>query len=171
MVIAHWESFYLASTGAAAVLLGLVFVGLSVHFERNSDQARIRALAIQSAVSLLYALLISLAMLVPEGRPASQAVILGVISLFGLWTSGVATVDAVRTDTSTVSLLFRFGLPLVAMILLAVAAVLLAVQQSLGVWLVGAIVFVHIVVGTQNAWDLFLGAAGAVEASRGEGPH
>lgn len=167
--IGAWESFYVASTGAAAVLLGLVFVGLSVHFERRSDSTRIRPLATQSAVSLLYAVLISLVMLVPEGRPLSQAVILGVVSLFGLWTSTVATVGASRGGTGRLSLTFRYAVPFFAMVVLATASILLGLGHDAGVWLVGAVVFIHVVVGTQNAWDLFLGA-GALTQTPTRGP-
>lgn len=163
-LIADWEGYYIASTGAAAVLLGLVFVGLSLHFERNPRKPGVRGLAIQAAASLLYALLVSLVMLVPEGRPTSQALILIVVALFGIWTSMVAFVDARGDDIGAISLTFRFGLPLVMMTVLLGAAVALLVEWRPGVWLIGAVVFLHIVVGTQNAWDLFLGA-GATEST------
>lgn len=156
--IAEWEGFYVAATGAAAVLLGLVFVGLSLHFERNRDQTRFKGLAIQSAVSLFYAVLVSLVMLVPGGRPIIQAVAASVLGLFGTWTSLVALVDARRGGATPLSLTFRFILPLVAMLALLGAAVALAIERELGVWLVAGVVFLHILIGTQNAWDLFLGA-------------
>ncbi|MGB8361394.1 MAG: hypothetical protein WCE80_08355 [Acidimicrobiia bacterium] len=156
--LAEWESFYVAAAGAAAVLLGLVFVALSLHFERHRGRLRVRGLAIQSAASLFYALLVSLLMLVPEGRPTSQGVTLLVVSLFGIWTSAVAFGEAHRSKTALVSLVFRFALPLTMMLVLLVAAVLLLAGVRLGVWLVAAVVFFHILLGTQNAWDLFLGA-------------
>ncbi len=166
-LIARWESYYVASTGAAAVLLGLVYVGLSLHFERNRAQ-RVRGLAIQSAVSLFYALLVSLVMLIPEGRPISQAVLLGMVALFGMWASLSALVDARRGDTTPMSLAFRFILPLVAMVVLLAAAIALAADWRAGIWLVGGVVFLHVVIGSQNAWDLFLGAA-AVKPSATDG--
>jgi hypothetical protein len=50
------------------------------------------------------------------------------------------------------------------MVALLVEAIALLSEARFGLWLVGAVVFLHILVGTQNAWDLFLGA-GAAESS------
>jgi hypothetical protein len=168
-LIAEWETYFLASAGAAAVLLGLVFIALSLHFERNRGRLRVRGLAIQSAASLFYALLVSLAMLVPQGRPTSQGVILGVVALFGVWTSAVGVVEARRSETPPLSMAFRFVLPLAMMVVLLGAAGALIGEWRFGVSLVGGVVFLHIVVGTQNAWDLFLlnrpGSSGDSESS------
>lgn len=163
-LMAEWETYYVASAGAAAVLLGLVFIGLSLHFERHRGRLRVRGLAIQSAASLFYALLVSLPMLVPQGRPQSQGVILFVVAIFGMWTSTVAVAEARRSGTTPLALAFRFVLPLTVMVALLVAAIALLAEARFGLWLVGAVVFLHILVGTQNAWDLFLGA-GAAESS------
>lgn len=154
--MAEWEAFFVASAGAAAVLLGLVFIALSLHFERHQGRLRVRGLSIQSAASLFYALLVSLAMLVPQGRPTSQGVILGVVALFGVWTSAVGVAEARRSETPPMPMAFRFVLPSALMVVLLVAAVALIGEWRFGVALVGGIVFLHIVVGTQNAWDLFL---------------
>jgi 4-amino-4-deoxy-L-arabinose transferase-like glycosyltransferase len=155
-LIAEWEAYFVASAGAAAVLLGLVFVALSMHFERRRGRVGVQGLAIQSAASLFYALLVSLAMLVPQGRPTSQGVILVAVALFGVWTSGVAVVEARRSETPPISMAFRFVLPLAVMVVLLGAAGALVGESRFGVPLVGGVVFLHIVVGTQNAWDLFL---------------
>jgi hypothetical protein len=155
-LMAEWEAYFTASAGAAAVLLGLVFVALSLHFERNRGRPRVKGLSIQSAASLFYALLVSLAMLVPQGRPASQGVILSVVALFGVWTSAVGVAEAHRSETPPMPMAFRFVLPFALMVVLLWAAVALITEWRFATALVGGVVFLHIVVGTQNAWDLFL---------------
>lgn len=157
--IGHWEAFYLASAGAAAVLLGLVFVGLSLHFERRSESDSVRGLAIQSASSLLYALLFSLIMLVPSGQPISQATGLIVVGLFGTWTVGTALLQAQRAGLSVVSIGLRFALPLAAMVVSIIAGASMAADWRPALWMTAAVVFLNIVVGTQNAWDLLLGVS------------
>jgi hypothetical protein len=44
------------------------------------------------------------------------------------------------------------------MLVALVAGAFLAADRRPGLWLTAAVVFVNIVIGTQNAWDLLLGA-------------
>jgi hypothetical protein len=157
--IGQWSDFYVAATGASAVLLGLVFVGLSIHFDRSRRGLPVRGLAIEAATSLFYPLIISLAMLIPEGRPQAQAVLLTTIAVFGFWASGAAFLEARRRRPQPIALVLRFLVPWLAMVVLAVAGLGLALTWAPALWLVAAVVFVHLTVGTQNAWDLLLGAA------------
>jgi hypothetical protein len=155
--MAEWTDFYIAVAAAASVLLGLVFIGLSFHLERNRDDA-VRGLAIQSGTSLFYPLLIALTVLIPEGRPNTQAVLLGLIGLFGVVSSAAAYSNARTMHPSTMGLAFRFVLPWLAMAGLVVAAVGLWLDWRAALWLVAGVSFLHIVVGTQNAWDMLTGA-------------
>jgi hypothetical protein len=67
----QWREFYLAVAGAAAVLLGLVFIALSLHLEKpQAPGVPILGLGSQALINLIYVLLLSLGMLVPTGRPA-----------------------------------------------------------------------------------------------------
>ncbi len=157
--LAEWSEFYVALAGAAAVLLGLVFVGLSIHFERARGEVPVRALSVEAGTSLFYPLLISLTMLIPEGRPTTQAGLLLAIAVFGSWSTIGAFAAARRRRHSTRGIIFRFVVPTVAMGVLAAAAVGLALDREPALWLVAAAALVNIIVGTQNAWDLLLGAA------------
>jgi hypothetical protein len=65
----QWREFYLAVAGAAAVLLGLVFVALSLHLERaEAPGVPVLGLGSQALINLIYVLLLSLGMLAPTGR-------------------------------------------------------------------------------------------------------
>jgi hypothetical protein len=152
-----WHDFYIATAGASAVLLGLVFVGLTIHIERRGLRGPLRGLAVGSATNLVYALFTSFALLIPQGVPYVQGVALLLIGLLGIISAEAAFVDARRGTAPRIGrvvLVFQFGLPLVAIGLLLVAGIgfLLAVESAL--WAAGAVVFVLIAIGTQSAWDL-----------------
>lgn len=71
--IDQWREYHLAVAGAAAVLLGLVFIALSLHLEKaEAPGVLMLGLAGQALINLIYVLLLSLGMLVPlpAARPA-----------------------------------------------------------------------------------------------------
>jgi hypothetical protein len=66
----QWREFYLAVAGAAAVLLGLVFIALSLHLEKvEAPGVPVLGLGSQALTNLIYVLLLSLGMLVPYRPP------------------------------------------------------------------------------------------------------
>ena len=72
--INQWREFYLAVAGAAAVLLGLVFIALSLHLEKaEAPGVPVLGLSSQALINLIYVLLLSLGMLVPSGRRSCLA--------------------------------------------------------------------------------------------------
>jgi hypothetical protein len=152
--LAAWNDFFVASTGAAAVLLGLTFVGLTIHVERQGLDSLRRGLAIGSATSLLYALFASLLMLMPEGVPNVQAFGLVLIGLFGFISAEAAMANARRAGTTRARLAFQFVLPGIAIGLLLLAGIALALGVQQAVWGAAGVVFVLITSGTQSAWDL-----------------
>jgi hypothetical protein len=149
-----WHDFFVASAGAAAVLLGLTFVGLTIHVERRGLDGLRRGLSIGSATSLLYALFASLLMLEPEGIPYAQAAGLVVIGLFGFISAEAALANALRGGLTRVRLILQFVLPGIAIALLLVAGIALALGYKPAVWGAATVVFLLITSGTQSAWDL-----------------
>ena len=154
-----WHDFFIASAGAAAVLLGLTFVGLSIHVERRGLDNLRRGLAIGSATSLLYALFASLLMLMPEGVPYVHAGGLVLIGLFGFISSQSALANARHGGSTRPRLAFQFVLPAIAFALLVIAGVTLATGVEQAVWAAAAVVFLLITAGTQAAWDLLVSFA------------
>lgn len=161
--LAAWQEFFVALAGVAAVLLGLVFVGESIQSGNRVRSGRHWDLAYSSATSLFYALVVALALLIPEGRPIAQGVLGVGFGLLGLESSRGALVTARSGRWSRPQLIFRFVAPLAAMIVLIVAGVTLVVGWVPAVWLAAGAAFTHIVVGTQNAWDLLLGSTAPTE--------
>ena len=165
-----WHDFFVASAGASAVLLGLTFIGLSIHVERRGLDSLRRGLSIGSATSLVYALFASLLMLEPEGVPYAQGVGLVVIGLLGFISASSALANARRGGLALARLIFQFALPGIAIALLLLAGVALAFALEPAVWGAATVVFLLIASGTQSAWDLlFSFAPGNHEANaRGE---
>lgn len=160
-----WRDFYVAAAGASAVLLGLTFVGLTIHVERSALDATRRGLAIGSATSLIYTLIASLVMLEPQGVPYAQSVGLVLIGLFGLISASAALSYARRGSMSRTILVFQFLLPYAALSLLLIAGVALAFSMEPALWGAGVVVLLLIVAGTQSAWDLLFRYAPQSEAA------
>jgi hypothetical protein len=81
-----WHDFFLAAAGATAALLGLLFVGVSINLAAMAAEERVdlRARAGQAFTNLIFVLVISLIMLIPNPDPDSLAASLGAVAAFGL---------------------------------------------------------------------------------------
>jgi hypothetical protein len=80
-----WHDFFLASAGASAALLGLLFVGVSINLSAIAGQERVdlRGRAGQAFANLIFVLLIALIMLIPDPDPGSIALSLAVVAGLG----------------------------------------------------------------------------------------
>ena len=154
VLLEGWHDFYVAAVGASAVLLGLTFVGLSIHVERSALDVTRRGLAIGSATSLIYTLIASLVMLVPEGIPYVQGIGLVLIGVLGTISASAALRYARRGSMSRTILVFQFLVPFAAISLLLIAGIALAFSLEPALWGAGGVVLLLIVAGTQSAWDL-----------------
>ena len=91
----EWSGFYTLVGGAAATLLGLLFVALSLRLNVFHDQAvaDIRAFATFTFSTFLLALVLAALAVAPPEQGSALAVALGLIALTGLLlTAGVARV-------------------------------------------------------------------------------
>ena len=61
-----WESFFVTAGGAAAVLAGLIFVGISINLQKLLQKTIVSRGAWVSLLTLVEVLIISLLMLIPE---------------------------------------------------------------------------------------------------------
>ena len=80
-----WHDFFLASAGASAALLGLLFVGVSINLSAITGEERVdlRARAGQAFANLIFVLVIALLMLIPDPDPGSIALGLAVVTGLG----------------------------------------------------------------------------------------
>jgi len=81
-----WHDFYVATAGAAAALLGLLFVGVSINIGRLDIAQRldIRSRANQAFINLTFVLVLSLTALIPGQSARSLAVTCGIVTALGL---------------------------------------------------------------------------------------
>ena len=153
-----WAGFYGAAANAGAALLGLVFVGVSIRLARPPLDTKTRMLGTESAVDLLHPVLVSLGMLLPI-EPAAQGIGLLVLSVVGIATHiTLAYIQIHQPEQErALWLAYRYFIPLVAAIILGLGAVGFIVGWRLGLYAPAVYVFLMLIVGTQNAWDLLLG--------------
>lgn len=140
-----WHDFFLAAAGASAALLGLLFVGVSINLSVIAADERVdlRVRAGQAFTNLVFVLLISLIMLIPNPDPRLLALTLGLVAAVALIRVTITLVGLVRARArprerrATVR---RIGWTAIANLLLAFSAWRL--YDSIG----AADVFVNLVI-------------------------
>jgi hypothetical protein len=161
VVAESWHDFYLTAGAAAATLIGLLFVGLSINLDAfTADEGTgLRLLAEQAFSNLIYVLLIALFVLIPSPDPQSLTIELVIIGLFGVgrvarrWRT-----FGTRTDRfgRRVYLLRRIGFPALASAGLIVVAVWMTADWLAAFfWLVG-VVLIYLMSAADSAWDLLV---------------
>ncbi len=164
--IEPWHEFYTAVSAAAATLIGLLFVSLSLNLKlvTGEQHTEIRALAIQTFVNFTYVLIISLIFLIPNLSPSGAGI---TFSIFGM----LGTVSVVRAIIATTRerrrhwrataqywrfVAGRFVLPLAIYIVLTVTAIFLWTGSTDRIdWMV-FVIFSLLGSAISVAWDLFL---------------
>jgi modulator of FtsH protease len=76
-----WESFFVTAGGAAAVLAGLIFVGISINLQKLLERTIVSRGAWVSLLTLMEVLLISLFVLIPEQSQVVLGIEMGGIGL------------------------------------------------------------------------------------------
>ena len=161
MPLRDWENFYMLIGTAAATLTGLMFVvtplvaGIETH--ASTLNAGISAFNTPTVVHFGAVLLIAALLSVPWQAFSSVGLLLG---LFGLgmviyliiimrrmWR--VPHYESTREDW-----LWYMALPLLASILLTVAAIVLLVNPALALYVIGAVMILLLFLGIRNSWDL-----------------
>ena len=173
--VSGWHDFYILAGTASATLVGLLFVGLSLHLRIVVASSEVRSLARVTLANFGAVLFVALFMVIPEGQSAvaSQLIGAGVVSLVIIapslmaagrsrgWTLQMRRVQRAR-------LVLRFGLSTVSYLAVIVAGVLLlSSPTSAFTWLVIATVLL-LVVSLRNTWDLLVTVGDVTLGGAGE---
>jgi hypothetical protein len=83
----RWHDFYLMAGTAAVTLAGLLFVALSLHLDRLVEETHEHLLALSrvTLLSFTFVLIASLFLLVPFFSAKQHGMMLGAVSVAGLW--------------------------------------------------------------------------------------
>jgi len=158
-----WRDFYVTAGAAAATLVGLLFVGLSLHIQVVVSHADVRGLARVTLVDFFDVLLLALVLLAPidAGVAAAWVIGVGVLSLALVARPGLDAVSGRRARTISLRvLLTRFGLSALCYLGIGSMGVLLSLGD-LNAALIGLLVLVVwlLVVAVRNTWDLLVTVA------------
>ena len=161
--VSSWHDFYILAGTASATLVGLLFVGLSLHLRIVVASSEVRSLARVTLANFGLVLFVAMFMVIPENQSAAASQIIGsgVVSLI---IAAPSLVAAGRSRGWTLQmgamqrarLVLRFGLSTVSYLAVVVAGVLLFSSPTAAfVWLVIATV-VLLVMSLRNTWDLLV---------------
>ena len=161
--LASWQPLYLTAGAAAATLVGLLFVGLSLHIRVVVAQPDVRSLARVTLTEFFVVLLVALALLQPTDSSAQVGYWLVAISVI----SGVLivrpAVDGIRSGGGRIGssmLIARFGVSALSFLGLAVAgALFIGGNATAALDLLLPVLVLALVVAVRNTWDLLVTVA------------
>lgn len=160
-VIEGWHDFYAVINAAAATLVGLLFVSLSMNVEiiTNDGNADLRELALQTFVNFLNLVVVSVLFLIPLQDPLGLGLPLLGISAGGLIINLKLFIKTRRSQKhvwKTGDITRRFSTPLLSYLVMVFVSVSL-IQGQTGVlyWLV-PVMIILIIGASVNSWDLLL---------------
>jgi hypothetical protein len=165
----HWHDFFLATSGASATLVGLLFVALSLHLRSVVTHPDVGSLARVTLTDFTCVLLAALIVLIPTERASTtgwELLAIAVVNLPRAIPIARAAFAQERSGLFHPALLFRrFGFSLACYAGLgAVALLFVAGQPDNGLgWLVGVSIAL-LLTALRNTWDLLVTVADTGES-------
>jgi hypothetical protein len=156
-----WHDFYLTAGAAAAALIGLLFVGISINLDEftTDDGAGVRILAEQAFANFVFVLVISLMVLIPDQDQASltiQLAIVGVLGTLRIIRRAITMRRRMEPSAGWRFVVRRLGLAAVACVgVIAIAALVQRNPISAFYWLVG-VILIYLTSAADSAWDLLV---------------
>jgi hypothetical protein len=157
-MFAGWQSFYQMTGEAAATLVGLLFLVVSLLTGRPAAQANQgdRLFLSPTVFNLVSVLVISGLALAPDGEGGSKSVIMTGWALFGLAHSITRAMGLARAKArSHWTDFWWYGFaPAAAFLALAVVMTLTWLRWPHAAYLTGLCLMALLVIAIRNAWDL-----------------
>jgi hypothetical protein len=156
-----WHDFYIMVGTAAATLVGLLFVSLSLNADAIAHplNADLRALAEQTFSTFLYILSFAIVFLIPNQEPLGLGLPLLFIGGFGLYSTirhFLRTRPAHPRVWGRGNIARRFIMPLISFVVLILIAISVLLGKTGGLYWLIPVMIAFIVAATINAWDLLL---------------
>jgi len=169
----RWHDFYIVAGTAAATLVGLLFVGLSLHLRVILSRSEVRSLARVTLANFGLILFVSLFMVIPQGSSSVSPELIGsgVVSLTVIAPSLVAAGRSRTRTLRSFQLVLRFGLSALGYVGVIIAGALLGngFDDSAFSWLV-VVAVVLLFVSLRNSWDLLVSVGAATLDPRPKHP-
>jgi hypothetical protein len=163
-----WHEFYAITGEGAASLVGLLFVGLSLHLRLVISYPDVRSLAGVTFTNFINTVIVALFMVIPENSPTRSGVELLLVGLIAAVISGPRFVVGVASHGRTIGfrrLLLRFGASAIAFLGLAACGLtMIAGDYQDALTALVAINLMVLVISLRNTWDLLV-SVGAAEVS------
>jgi len=164
--IVDWQGFYTLAGAAAATLVGLLFIAVSLHLDIFSDESEVelRSLAEITLINFLSILMIAMFFLVPHQSPGGLGLPLLFVSIAGLLRQGRDWLrhikgglfkGAIFRPTAFLAV-FRVILPMLYQVttILVAISILSGSTDSL-YWLVWVMISI-LLSASMNAWGLMV---------------
>lgn len=164
--VTGWHDFYILAGTASATLVGLLFVGLSLHLQIVVTTSEVRSLARVTLANFGAVLFMALFIVIPQGASAAGLQLIGV-GIVSLIVAAPSLVGAVRrgewsfemSATQRVRVALRFGFSGLSYLAIIVAGILLlsSVSAAFGLLVIATVLL--LVVSLRNTWDLLVTVA------------
>jgi hypothetical protein len=164
-----WRDFYLVAGTAAATLVGLLFVGLSLHLRIVVSRPDVGGLARVTLGNFGAVLFVSLFMAVPgNAESAGTAItIIGAVTLVIVVRSLHTVTRSERFTLAVRQLTLRLGFSTLAALTLVASGLLLinrVIDKALYALLAASVAL--LVVSLRNSWDLLVSVGAATHSER-----
>src|SRR5579859_6749102 len=162
--VQSWRDFYVTAGAASATLVGLLFVGLSLHIRVVVSQADVKSLARITLADFFVILLVAPVMLAPLGDPGATAawlIAIAAVSLALAVRPAAAGFRSSRTRAIGLRVLvLRFGLSAFCYLGVGTMGVVVRFGDVNGA-LSGllSVVVLLLAVAVRNTWDLLVTVA------------
>jgi modulator of FtsH protease len=157
-VLEGWSDFFVVQAGAAAVLAGLVFVGVSINLEQILAMPSLPGRALGAIVILVGVLIQSSLVLVPDQSTTALG-----LEMLGVGLVVLLVVSAIQRDVYLKRLpeyrkqfLLNVAFAQVAVLAFVVAGVLLVATGESGIYWTVPAVLVSYLVAISDAWVLLV---------------
>jgi hypothetical protein len=161
LAINGWHDFYIMVGTAAATLVGLLFVSLSLNADAIAQpvNADLRALAEQTFSTFLYILSFAIVFLIPDQEPLGLGLPLLFLGGFGLFSTVrhfLKTRPSHPRAWGKGTLARRFIMPLICFVILILIAISVLLGKTGGLYWLIPVMITFIIAASINAWDLLL---------------